>query len=162
MPPTLDDANPCSIDACDAVLGVTHTPAAAEISCENGDVCDGEERCDAAGNCKPGVSLVVDDGNPCTVDACDTIAGIIHTPASPGTSCDNGDVCDGAELCNGSGGCETGVPLIVNDDGNPCTVDACDPVLGVTHMPAAAGISCANANACDGDEACDGLGHAPW
>jgi hypothetical protein len=154
----LDDGNPCTIDACEPGRGATHTPTATQSSCSDGDACNGLETCDEAGTCAAGSPPVVDDTNPCTLDQCDPLAGVIHTPASPGTACANGDVCDGAEICDASGHCQAGVPLVVNDDGNPCTVDACDAVLGVIHTPAAAGTACANADPCDGDEACDGLG----
>ena len=154
----VDDGNPCTIDACEPGTGATHTPTAAPIACSDGDACNGLETCDGAGTCAAGPPPVVDDTNPCTLDQCDPLEGVIHAPASPGTACENGDVCDGAEVCNASGHCQAGVPLVVNDDGNPCTIDACDAVLGVIHTPAAAGIACADANACDGDEACDGLG----
>lgn len=42
------------------------------------------------------------------------------------------------------------------DDGNPCTDDSCDPLTGVSHAPAISGTSCADADACNGDETCDG------
>jgi len=41
----------------------------------------------------------VDDGDPCTVDACDEDGTVTHTPAADGTSCDDGNVCNGHECC---------------------------------------------------------------
>jgi hypothetical protein len=44
------------------------------------------------------------------------------------------------------------------DDGNPCTIDACS--VGVcVHSSSPAGTSCADSNACNGAEKCDGAGH---
>ncbi len=77
----------------------------------------------ACGNC--------DDGNPCTADACDPVTGCTHTPLPDGTACGAGDVCDGEESCRG-GQCTAGTPLRC-DDGDVCTVDACDAVAGCTH-----------------------------
>src|SRR6185369_15301589 len=74
----------------------------------------------------------IDDGNPCTVDACDALLGVIHTPTPSGTSCAIGDSCTGPCSCDGKGAC-IGASVDV-DDGNPCTLDACDPLVGVTHQ----------------------------
>ncbi|MBI5495034.1 MAG: hypothetical protein HY904_08390, partial [Deltaproteobacteria bacterium] len=71
--------------------------------------------------------------------------------------CDDGDACNGVESCDSAGVCAAGVPPAV-DDGNPCTVDGCDPASGVTHVASAAGTACGDGNACNGDEACDGAG----
>jgi len=78
-------------------------------------------------------------------------------PAPAGTSCADGDACNGAEMCDGAGLCIAGPPPAV-DDANSCTLDACDPAIGVTHTPAPVGASCADANPCNGVETCDGSG----
>ncbi|MBI4814611.1 MAG: hypothetical protein HY791_00025 [Deltaproteobacteria bacterium] len=134
VPPTIDDGNSCTADSCDALSGVIHTPLLAGTSCANEDACDGAELCDGAGACLAGVPPTIDDGNPCTADSCDSLAGVIHAPLLAGTSCGNGDVCDGGELCDGAGACLAGVPPTI-DDGNPCTADSCDSLTGVRHEP---------------------------
>ncbi len=154
-PPAVDDGNPCTVDACDPVTGVSHTPAAAGTTCADADVCNGAETCNATGACQPGTPLDVDDGNPCTADACDPLTGATHTPVATGTSCADADVCNGAETCDGTGACTAGTALDANDQ-NPCTDDACDPVNGITHTPSTAGTLCLDANVCNGSETCDG------
>ncbi len=156
-PPTIDDGNPCTTDACDPVAGVTHTPLPSGTACPNGDVCDGDEACDASAVCQPGTPPTIDDGNSCTADACDPITGVTHTPLPSGSSCANADLCDGVELCDGAGTCQPGTPPTI-DDGNPCTADACDPVAGVTHTPLPSGTACTDANVCNGVETCDSAG----
>jgi len=207
--PLFDDGNPCTTDACGALIGVTHTPVANGIACNDGNactqsdtcqsgactganlvvctaqgvcrdagtcnpttgacsspakpdgtacnnatVCDGAETCQA-GACATGVALVVDDTNPCTVDACDPVSGVIHTPRAAGTACDNATVCDGRETCNSTGQCGAGtVPVF--DDGNPCTTDACDALIGATHTPVANGTACNDGNACTQTDTCQG------
>jgi RHS repeat-associated protein/uncharacterized repeat protein (TIGR01451 family) len=150
-PPVVNDGNPCTTDACDPVAGVTHTNVANGTGCPNGNVCDGAETCQA-GVCTSGTPLVVNDGNPCTADACDPVTGVSHTNVANGTGCPNGNVCDGAETCQ-SGSCTPGTPPVVND-GNPCTADACDPVTGVSHTNVANGTACPDANVCNGGETC--------
>lgn len=83
------------------------------------------------------VGATIDDGNPCTEDACDPASGVIHLPTSAGAACSDGDVCNGIETCDGAGACEPGTPLVVDDD-NFCTTDTCDPIAGVAHAPIAA------------------------
>jgi hypothetical protein len=54
-------------------------------------------------------------GNPCTVDSCDALVGVVHAPASSGTSCSDGNVRNGAETCDGAGVCAAGMPLVIDD-----------------------------------------------
>lgn len=146
-PPTVDDGNPCTADACSPASGVTHVPLAAGASCSDGDACDGLETCDGAGTCLAGAAPVVDDGNPCTTDACAPATGVTHTPVAAGVSCPDTTVCNGAETCDGAGTCVAGAAPVV-DDGNPCTVDSCHPVTGVAHTAVANGTACPGGSAC--------------
>ena len=155
--PTVDDGNPCTVDNCDPATGVHHTPAAAGTPCPDGNACNGDETCDGSGTCRPGTPPTLDDGNPCTMDTCDPVTGMHHTPAATGTSCSDGNACDGDEKCDAAGHCQPGPPPQV-DDGNPCTVDTCDPSTGVHHAPAVAGTPCADGNLCNGDEVCNASG----
>ncbi len=120
---------------CDPASGVcSSSPTAAGASCSDGNACNGVETCNGAGVCLAGTPPVVDDGNPCTIDSCDPVLGVVHTPAPAGTSCSDGNVCNGLETCNGAGVCVAGTPPSI-DDGNPCTADSCIPSVGVVHSP---------------------------
>ncbi|MEM6958466.1 MAG: efflux RND transporter permease subunit, partial [Myxococcota bacterium] len=119
--------------------------------CDDGDLCTGDESCDA-GACLMGIPPTIDDGNPCTADACDPVLGVTNAPLADGTDCGNGDVCDGAETCQ-AGACAPGTPLTI-DDGFPCTVDSCDPITGVRNDPLPVGTSCDDGNPCNGIELC--------
>ncbi|HKY35080.1 MAG TPA: carboxypeptidase regulatory-like domain-containing protein, partial [Polyangiaceae bacterium] len=156
-PSVLDDNNPCTVDSCDPTLGETHAPVAAGTSCDNADVCDGVALCNTSGACLPGTPPVIDDGLPCTVDACDPQMGVTHVAVVTGTSCGDNNACNGDELCDAGGVCQIGRPVTI-DDGNPCTTDSCSPAMGVAHEPLAAGTSCSDGNACNGTEACSALG----
>jgi RHS repeat-associated protein len=156
-PPTVDDANPCTTDVCDPVHGVTHTPVASGTSCVDGNACNGAETCNASGTCVAGTPPVVDDGNPCTADACNPSTGVTHTPLAAGTSCSDANACNGTETCNASATCVAGTPPTL-DDGNPCTTDACNASTGVTHTPVAVGTTCSDGNACNGAETCSSSG----
>src|SRR5262249_28445936 len=139
-------------DTCDPLLGVQHAPAPAGTSCSDGMICNGPEACDNAGNCLPGTPPNPNDNNPCTMDSCHPVAGVIHINLLAGTPC-GGDACTGLALCDGNGVCAAGTPPQI-DDSNPCTVDTCHPVLGVKHAPAPAGTPCPNSDPCDGAETC--------
>src|SRR5262249_52982195 len=81
--------------------GGSHPP---DQDCDDGDVCDGAERCDVvAGRCVAGRML----------------------------ACDDGRFCNGAELCDRRAGCTAGPPPC--DDANGCTVDTCDPAGACGH-----------------------------
>ncbi|WP_438031825.1 hypothetical protein [Sorangium sp. So ce204] len=115
---------------CAASAGASTSATPADAPCSDGDACNGEETRDGIGMCVAGTPPVVDDGNPCTVDACDSMAGVVHAPAPAGTPCADGDVCDGEETCDGAGTCAAGTAPAI-DDGDPCTLDTCDPVAGI-------------------------------
>lgn len=77
------------------------------------------------------------DGNPCTLDFC-VEGACAYEPAPDASSCDDGDACNGVSVCDGAGQCVAGTAVAV-DDGDACTLDACDPATGeVTHEPVAA------------------------
>jgi len=155
--PVINDNNPCTADSCDPINGVTHTPVSPGSPCTDGNICTGGGTCDATGTCLPGTIPPVDDGNPCTADACDPVTGVTHTPVAAGTSCSDNNVCNGAETCNATGSCVAGTPPTL-DDNNPCTTDSCSPAVGVTHVAVAAGTSCSDGNACNGNEICNATG----
>ncbi|MCA9517257.1 MAG: hypothetical protein KC635_20095, partial [Myxococcales bacterium] len=112
-------------DACEC-LGVTCEPVAG---------------CDAAGTCDPRTGACV------APEDCGS-GGCLDDPAS----CDDGDACNGVEACDAAGACVAGTPPTV-DDGDPCTIDACDPVDGVTHAPAT-GMACDDGDDCTAEDAC--------
>jgi RHS repeat-associated protein len=124
---------PCTTRTCDPATGIHDAPSALGTACPNGNVCDGNEACDGAGTCQAGPPPVIDDGNPCTTDSCDAVTGVSHTARPAGSDCStDNNVCNGIETCSASGTCRAGSPP-VTDDGNLCTVDACQPATGVTH-----------------------------
>lgn len=109
-----DDGNLDLGDGCDA--DCAHE-CDADVDCDDGSVCNGQETCDAETHvCHPGVSLDCDDANACTEQSCDPIQGCVLSlidgdgdgQASTsigecGTDCDDGDksVFAGAgELCD--------------------------------------------------------------
>jgi hypothetical protein len=110
-----------------------------DSQCADGDLCNGIERC-VAGTCvPPSAPLACDDADPCTSDSCNPAAGCAHGdtlcpatcgPGDDGLRCSDGTACTTGDTC--SGGSCVGAPLAC-DDADPCTVDACDPVLGCTY-----------------------------
>jgi hypothetical protein len=168
-PPACDDDDPCTVDSCEPTKTCVHTP----VNCDDGNVCNGLEVCEAlSGLCQPGTTIDCDDRNACTTDACDPVLGCQSMPLG----CDDGDlctkdscdsvggcahvpvVCIDADLCNGSetcnpqtGICDAGVPLLCDDD-DACTLDGCDAATGCTVGP----ISCNDQDACTADS-CDSV-----
>jgi len=83
-----------------------------------------------------------DDGNPCTVEVCNVTAGGVCeiTLLPDGSPCADSNVCNGEEVCTG-GLCTAGLPLVCVD-GNECTADACDFMLGCQFSPLPDGTPC--------------------
>jgi uncharacterized repeat protein (TIGR01451 family) len=148
-----DDANICTSDSCDAVLGCGNVPVLNGTTCADASVCNGTEICQS-GVCTPGTGLNCNDSNVCTSDGCDALFGCTATPVVNGTSCSDGNVCNGSETCQ-AGTCTPGTGLPC-DDTNVCTTDTCDPVFGCSSNAVLNGTSCADTDECDGDEVCQG------
>lgn len=111
----------------------------------------GSDSMEATENC-----YGLDDGNPCTTDACAPATNTVtHTPVTNGTSCNDGSVCTTNDVCN-AGKC-AGTPVSY-DDGNQCTTDACDAATGVKHVFLSAGTSCSDGNACTTNDICTAAG----
>jgi subtilisin family serine protease len=85
-PLNCDDANPCTADACNPTAGCQHTPAANGTVCSGGDACTVGNTCQA-GICTGGTAVNCDDGDACTTDTCDPVAGCQHTPVADPTTC---------------------------------------------------------------------------
>lgn len=141
-----NDDNPCTDDACDAATGCTFTMN--QAPCDDGDVCTTGDHCQLGG-CVGGANLTCNDANPCTTDSCDAGVGCQFTPND--ASCNLASKCTTEDYCSG-GSCHPGQPVLC-DDGNPCTVDLCDPATGCTSK--AVGGPCEDGNLCTISDQCD-------
>ncbi|HKY36890.1 MAG TPA: RHS repeat-associated core domain-containing protein [Polyangiaceae bacterium] len=113
------------------MLGVLHVPVANGTACDDATVCNGHEIC-SAGICTAGTSIDTDDGIDCTDDLCNPMTGeVTHPLAPPGTECSPIDACHEEGTCDSQGQCLPGAAFAF-DDGDPCTIETCDPVLGLT------------------------------
>jgi hypothetical protein len=147
----LQSKNP-KLDLPDAIKRIFLDP------CGIDDRCDDEQACTDGDQCRDGICVgrpipgcrscttaaECDDQDPCTTDSC--VAGACSsTPAY--------DVA--TECCNPV----SGAVVTVEDDGNPCTFESCDPATGeVIHPPAPAGGACSDGNVCTLSDRCDGNG----
>ncbi|MBW2389094.1 MAG: hypothetical protein JRG89_11740, partial [Deltaproteobacteria bacterium] len=146
-PLDVDDGNDCTDDSCDPAIGAVYANNTAP--CEDGTACTIGDSC-SAGVCVAGAPLDVDDGNLCTDDSCDPVVGAVN--ANNTAACDDGDACTTADSCSG-GACAAGSPLIV-DDGNLCTDDSCDPLLGAVHADNTT--ACEDGDSCTSGDVCGG------
>jgi hypothetical protein len=93
--------------------------------------CDSDDTCQELLNCIP--------ADQCTGAFCEPFTNLCLQPSTPEegaidvvAACDDGDVCT-AEGCDPIVGC-THTPIAC-DDGNPCTADVCDSTAGCQHTP---------------------------
>jgi formylglycine-generating enzyme required for sulfatase activity len=104
------------------------------------------------GTCQPGASESCDDGDECTNDACDPVAGCAHFPRNG--ACDDGVPCTVDDACTALG-CQ-GVPVNC-DDGKACTADGCDATTGAcvhTAVPNCTPVNCSVDAECDDNDLC--------
>ncbi len=120
-PVATNDGNPCTVDACDPLTGVSHTPVA------------------------------TDDGNTCTVDTCDPATGVSHTPISV----DDGVDCTIDRCASLTGIAHVADPASCDDD-NPHSLDVCDVQQGCLYT-CREGSAVSSAGVCEPiDECADG------
>ncbi len=148
-----DDGNACTLDTCDAGKGCTHQATTGEL-CEDGDACTLKDLCQK-GVCIAGTGKQCVDSQQCTVDACEAKSGKCNFQPLDDGECDDGNLCSLNDKCKG-GKCQAGPPPPCSD-GNPCTVDNCDPATGkCQHDIMAAGAACDDGNKCTSKSKCLG------
>jgi len=141
-----DDDNPCTLDTCHPTLGCQHAAVADLTSCDDRQACTTGDRC-IGGTCTPTGATVCDDGKQCTDSTCLPDVGCVHIARSG--SCEDGNKCTAPDACDG-GECLSGNAVDCNDH-NPCTIDACSPTQGCTHVAI-------NAGGCDDGDPCTSPG----
>ena len=93
-PPDCDDANSCTADSCDELLGCQHEKISAE--CDDGNACTDNDMC-SEGICTGGEAVVCDDSNTCTQDACIPAEGCVSTAID--IACNDLDACTVEDWC---------------------------------------------------------------
>jgi len=134
-----DDGNECTDDQCDEAKGCVHL--------SNTKVCDDGNACTKGDHCTDGICagqqyVDCNDSNVCTNDVCDPVQGCQHYLND--ASCDDSDMCTLGDKCQ-EGECLPGKELDC-DDGNLCTNDSCNQVVGCVHTN--------NSNECDDFDPC--------
>ena len=117
------DANPCTLDSCDAKGGTCVWSPKDGAACDDGSACTHSDLCLKA-QCG-GTLVPCNDDSPCTAHSCDPKVGCVHL-AHDGTSCDDKDACTAGETCKAKS-CAGAAQPVVCQDANPCTGQACDP-----------------------------------
>lgn len=144
----------CVTVSCEPSTGACIEKSLAGASCTDGNLCTLNDTCDDGGQCV-GVSLGCEDEDPCTEDSCVPSTGTCLFEPSSGSSCSDGDVCTTGDVCS-SGVCQGEDKLC--DDGNPCTIDSCDPETGSCVSVPTPELDCDDANACTSGDMCDANG----
>ncbi|MBM4355110.1 MAG: hypothetical protein FJ109_15220, partial [Deltaproteobacteria bacterium] len=123
IPPVFDDGIICTAESCDENLdAIVHTPV--DATCSDGLFCNGVESCHPTKGCQAGKAPAIDDSVSCTVDWCDeALDKVVHQPdAAP---CDDGNGCT-TDACDLVAGCKNTPNSLPCDDGSMCTTgDVC-------------------------------------
>jgi len=81
-----NDGNQCTADTCvDPAIGTCGHANLDGSACNDGNACTTGDLC-GNGACLAGAPTNCDDGDPCTLDGCDTVTGCTHTP-QPSSIC---------------------------------------------------------------------------
>ena len=128
---------------------------------DDDDLCNGYPRCDLPedsqepGHCyfEEGWTPDCNDGNECTKDSCDAVAGCVNDAEKKnGQLCLGGAPCMEGKSCTG-GECLGGVPVVCND-GDQCTKDTCLVTGCDFNGPAMNNESCDDGDMCTTGDFC--------
>ena len=144
----VDPKNQCQF--CVPEDSQTSFTAVAGSPCDDRDACTSPDTCDENGKCVPGKAVNCNDHNICTQESCDKVKGCVYKPFD--AECDDHSVCTTGDHCE-KGKC-TGSTVPGINDGNPCTLDGCDPVNGVFHTDID-GEPCNDGYVCTVDDKCE-------
>ena len=141
------DGDPCTDDICDpdSADNCPYLPIVGP--CDDFDECTRNDRC-TDGTCE-GEPVSCYDGNECTDDTCNPLAGCELTPLDS-NSCETGNFCT-QDYCVGTV-CTTG-PDENCPDTDQCNVGSCDPDTGC-HVEALSGNSCNDEDPCTDSSTC--------
>ena len=145
-----DDTVMCTYDTCGVGGVCSHMPL--DERCMDDEMCDSTMGC-VAGPAGCSADTECDDMVMCTLDTCNVMAMCEHTPVNerceagetctmtgceaPPEMCTTDDdcqdtsFCNGRETCNMKFGCQPATEPRMCDDGEACTVDACDDAAGM-------------------------------
>ena len=134
--PPCKDTNPCTTDTCDPGVGCVFLPVSGcclfDSQCDDDDLCT-EDWC--KDNACQHKAVACEDGNKCTFDSCDPLAGCVF-PQIPDCclsdlNCDDGNLCT-QDWCSGEKCQHKPVECLDND---VCTQDSCLPDSGCSFLP---------------------------
>ncbi|MCC6877717.1 MAG: putative metal-binding motif-containing protein [Sandaracinaceae bacterium] len=182
--PDCADAVGCTVGRCDAAMD-TCVQDANDAACQDGRVCNGNERCDVTGTtpgmgCVAGAPFDCSDGLACTTDICDEPGTCRHggsdadmdgyTAVGCGTGNDCNDLsaairpgatelCDGVDNdCSGSADDGTGMECALGSAPAACTTSCGTPGRRACNSACRLGPCVAMAESCnDCDDDGDGL-----
>ncbi|MBN1770443.1 MAG: putative metal-binding motif-containing protein [Deltaproteobacteria bacterium] len=147
-PPSCSDGVACTDDACNPATDTcVNTPI--DSRCDDGQLCNGAERCLGMAGCQPGTPPTCDDGLSCTVDTCNPAGAggagaCVNTPPDAdgdtyaptsclGTDCNDSNAAihpGAAERCNAiDDDCDTSTDetfACIRGSTGACMVGACD------------------------------------
>ena len=133
------DGSVCTIDSCNGTTGDCEYAPNTGASCDDGDACSVSDTCQSDSTCA-GTPVVCDSSNTCLSGSCNGTTGQCEYTALTGQSCSDSDVCTENDTCSSAGVC-TG-NAVDPADTDPCTIDACDSITGISHTPADPGTPC--------------------
>lgn len=145
----------CNSSWCDSETGCTYEAVQDGLPCNDASFCTSGDRCQA-GLCVGDPTASCDDGNPCTTDYCDPVAGCVNENNT--ATCDDGLVCTENDVCsNGTCG---GSAVQCPNDNDQCTNDYCLEGFGCVNEAHTSscddGLQCTENDVCDINGQCKG------
>jgi cysteine-rich repeat protein len=130
-------AEKCATVTCTGCTTCDPETGSCTLAKPDGAACNDGSKCTKTDTCQAGVCIggnpVVCAGDQChNAGTCAPSTGLCSNAKPDGTPCDDSSVCTYGDACK-QGVC-AGLPVFLAD-GDPCTVDSCDPVTGVKHVP---------------------------
>lgn len=152
-----DDNQVCTTDSCDPDRGgCVNEPVVEGTLCDDRNDCTDESVCNVLGRCVGTSGVLCEDENPCTIDGCNQNTNMCDFSQleEAGTPCASLDKCILNASCDANGQCSGGEAKNC-DDGNPCTLESCDPQTGECIREELSEGECNDDSVCTVDDRCE-------
>lgn len=154
------EAGACGLQrVCDGTSTCAIAFPGTATSCDDGNACTYDDRCDGAGGCTGTAITCASDPGPCgAVRTCNGTASCSITYPGAATACNDGNACSHTDRCNGAGGCG-GTGIACNNDPGPCGLQrACNGTATCATAYPGNNVGCDDGRVCTSGDVCNGAG----
>lgn len=143
-----DDPGTCGARrTANGTASCTVTYPSTSATCDDGNLCTYNDRCDGSGRCAGTAITCANDASTCGLRrSCNGTATCTTSYPTSSTACSDGNACTYGERCNGAGQCAGGTAYTCT--GGACSASTCNGVGGCDTVPTNENTYCGSTSGC--------------